>query len=164
MTLKLTYKPDIGIIINDIALNWGTERESIRRLLNNKHQASDVIFPVKPNEFANSQRRDVYKDYVDLDTFFFLNYDDNNLLRDVEVHYGLDIIVSNVLLSFERQLPDIIKDLKAVSPSVIELGEGEYLFKALKLTIADANAMGSDGDELAYFYCSVNVDHLIELD
>jgi hypothetical protein len=148
MTLLLTYRPDIGTTINGIELNWGSKKDTIRMLLNAKYEAREG--------------RDIYENYRNGDNLFFLNYDDNNSLRDLEVHRGFDIIVNNVVLSFEKELKEIVEDLSLVSPSVIEIGDGEYFFKDLKLTIADSNAMGGEGNELAYFYCSSNVDHLIE--
>ncbi len=42
------------------------------------------------------------------------------------------------------------------------LSEGEYFFNDLKLTIASSDAMGGDGKELSYFYCSKDVTHLID--
>jgi len=162
MTLKLIYKPNIGVIINELALNWGIKRETVRKMLNNAHKAHDHIV-AQPGEFDVSQRRDIYNDfYYGRQFFFFLNYDDNSCLMEVEVHLGVDIIIDNVTLTFEKRLSDIIEELKSVSPSIIKLRDGDYFFKDLKITIADSKAMGGEGSDLSYFYCSANVDHLID--
>jgi hypothetical protein len=158
MHLTITYIPNVGMTINKAEINWGTQREIIRKLLNNNHKAQDSI-----NDDANiSQKRDVYKNYNGSDNFFFLNYNKNNKLIELEVHDGVEIIVGSALLSFEKELSAIVEDLQTISPLVTKIGDCEYFFKDLKLTISDLEAMGGDGSVLGYFYCSVNTDHLIE--
>ena len=160
MTITLIYKPDIGIVINGAELNWSIKRETARQLLDNKHKADDRIISLGESNIV--QRRDIYENYKSEYNFFFLNYNADNLLSWVDVHAGLEIVVDNVVLLFDKELTLIKQELESVSPSVIELAEGEYFFKDLKMTISDSNAMGGDGSELSYFYCSVNVDHLLE--
>ena len=54
------------------------------------------------------------------------------------------------------------KLLDSISDDKKLLSDGEYFFKDLKLTIASSEAMGGNGSELSYFYCSKDVTHLID--
>jgi hypothetical protein len=93
---------------------------------------------------------------------FFFNYKDGNLLNELEVHGGVEITVGSARLSFERELSNAVADLEIISPLVVLIGYEKYFFKDLKLTISSNEAMGGNGNDLGYFYCSANVDHLIE--
>src|SRR6267378_6409439 len=137
--------PNVGISINDIELPWGIERESARSLLLNKHKADDRVIDLSAQhdgstEYIFYQKRDIYENFLvtgyikpwEINNLFFLNYDKNNLLSDVDVHAGLQIIIFNVVLSFELKLSGIIQDLKKNSPENIKLADGEYFFKELK--------------------------------
>jgi hypothetical protein len=158
MILRIAYIPNTGITIDNTELNWGTKREVARKLLGNYHKAQDSKY-----DFTDiSLKRDIYKNYKTQGSFFFLNYNENNCLNEVEVHAGVEIVIGNVLLSFEKELSDILTDLQTVSPVFIKTSDGEYFFKDLKLSVSDSEAMGSDGSTLGYFYCSANVDHLAE--
>lgn len=148
MDLVIKYLPDIGFAINNVEFKWGMKKEIARRLLNNEH------------EIARFQNRDIYKNYLTEGTFFFLNYSEQNLLIELEVHQGVRVIVSNVLLTFERDLEDIKNDLERISGNVIKTGDGEYFFKDLKLTISDSEAMGGNDHLLGYFYCASDTSHL----
>ncbi|HWZ04594.1 MAG TPA: hypothetical protein VNX40_13345 [Mucilaginibacter sp.] len=158
MNLTISYTPNIGVIINEAHLNWGAQRELVRKLLNSNYQVQDRVY----DDIGISQKRDIYKDYNGSNNFFFLNYDENNLLFELEVHAGADIMVGGVLLSFEKELSVIINDLQIISPLITKIRDGEYFFRDLQLTVSDQEAMGGEGNALGYFYCSVNTDHLIE--
>ncbi len=158
MNLTITYIPNVGVILNKIELNWGTQRELVRKLLNSNYQVQDRFY----DDIGISQKRDVYKNYMGSNNFFFLNYDESNLLIDLEVHDGAEVIVGGVLLSFEKELSVIINDLQIVSPIITKIRDGEYFFRDLHFTVSDQEAMGGEGSTLGYFYCSVNTDHLVE--
>ena len=166
-TLLITYYPNNGILLNDINLHWGMDRETIRQLLNQSHKANDSIIDLSQFNNSNSapdivQKRDIYQNYEALDNYFFLNYDVEDLLEEIEIHNGPQIIVENIQLSFDKEISEILLDLKSICGDNEQLSPGEYLFADLKLTIADAEFMGMEGNTLAYFYCSKNIDHLLE--
>ena len=45
---------------------------------------------------------------------------------------------------------------------IVELEEGNYLFKNLKISISNSESSGGEGNALSYFYASHNIDHLLE--
>jgi hypothetical protein len=149
MSLTLKYVPDFGVYLNDLEFRWGTERAAARRLLQNSHSHFGV------------QRKDVYEKHLIQNNLFDLSYNRNDLLIEVEVHHGLEIIVANTCLSFENDIADVISKLEKISCAPVQIGHEQFLFKDLKLTIATAYAMGGDGNRLAYFYCSSSVQHLL---
>lgn len=164
MDLTFNYVPNVGISINGIALNWGIKRDVARNLLYNMHESND-------HSFDNIvSKRDVYTNFLipsrkqpwDIGNMFTLNYDKNDLLSEAEVHSGFKITVLDKIFTFETTLVDVVKELKKIPSEAIKLNEGEYFLKDLKIVASDAEAMGSEGEELGYFYCAANVDHLIE--
>jgi hypothetical protein len=175
MSLTLKYIPDVGISINGVELPWGIERELARRLLNDTYKSDDQVIDLSAehdgnNDYIFHQKRDIYENYSvtsdkkpwEIDNLFFLGYDKNNLLSEVDVHAGLEIVVIDSTISFEQRLSEVVQYLQNISPEAIRSGDGEYFFKELKLTVSDERAMGGEGDNLGYFYCAANIDHLIE--
>ena len=54
--------------------------------------------------------------------------------------------------------------LKAISKRWSKVSKGNMLFQDLKITIADGESMGVGNDHsLAYFYCTNNIDHFLNL-
>lgn len=167
MTITLSYQPDKSISIDNILLFWNTDRQIVRQLLNEDFEIADNVIDL--SEYRNGdksqniiQRRDIYKNYKGQDNFFFLNYDKEDKLRDIEIHQGLQININGENFSFSMNIDKVADLLQNISGDKTQLSEGEYLFKALKLTIASGEAMGGEGNELSYFYCSKDITHLIE--
>jgi len=158
VAFTILYLPDQGIILNGKSLLWNTDRGIIRKLLNNSHKAGDDFIA----EINIYQRRDIYNNYGGQDNFFFLNYDENNNLSEIEIHFGFQIAVSNITFSFDQNIFKIVSLLKQVSSFHKILREGEYLFVDLKMSISDSESMGGEGNGLSYFYCSKNIDHLLK--
>ena len=161
MVPTFTYYPDKGFLLNGVLINWGESRQTIRHLLGDIHEIQDRDNDMSEYHGGNLfQRRDVYKDYAEQDNFFFLNYDTQGNLIEAEIHHGLDILISNIKLTFGSNFSDTVTYLKEISTDNKKLGEGEYLFKDLKLTIADWESQGGDENFLAYFYCAKDITHL----
>ena len=106
------------------------------------------------------QRRDLYHDEED-SYCFYLNYDDEDLLTELEVHSGLAILVNGHEMQFDSDIYRILESMNDSGNRGIELEEGNYLFQDLKMTIASSAATGGDGNGLAYFYGAENVEHLL---
>lgn len=167
MITNLTYQPDKGVSLNSIQIDWGFDRLTVRNLLGNTHQESNSIIDL--SEFHNgsddyniAQRRDIYQNYDGLNNYFFLNYNKNDLLNEIEIYDGFTISIENITLSFGADFQEVVLLLKSITNYYKELSDGKYFFKNLKLTIANSDSLGSDGSNLAYFYCSQTVDHLNE--
>ncbi|MBP6023023.1 hypothetical protein [Ferruginibacter sp.] len=165
MITTITYYPDLGVSINDIAINWGTDRFIIRQLLANQHKESNSItdlseFHNGSNEYNIIQRRDIYENYQGHDNYFFFNYDKDDTLKEIEIHNGMEISVIGTKLSFDKDFQENVSLLKNISTDNRQVSNGEHFFKDLKLTIADNESMGGEDSVLSYFYCANNVDHL----
>ncbi|MCW3108005.1 MAG: hypothetical protein JWQ09_2511, partial [Segetibacter sp.] len=84
----------------------------------------------------------------------------DNLLKEIEIHSGIRISIGHIKLIFDTDFQEVVLLLKSISKDNRQISEGEHFFKDLKLTIANSESMGGDGEVLAYFYCSQNIDHL----
>jgi hypothetical protein len=167
MAITLTYQPDKGVSFDDTLLLWNTDRKQVRTLLNDKFEIADNVVDLSQYNNGDTsqniiQRRDIYKNYKGKDNFFFLNFDTNDRLTEVELHHGLDVKIEDASLDFATDIEKAIELLDRISDKKEQLSEGEYFYKNLKLTVASSDAMGGEGRELSYFYCSKDVTHLIE--
>ncbi len=159
----LTYLPDEGVLIESIKLEWGAAREDARQKFLNVHEEKDSVTDL--GQYGGGvivQKCDVYQNFNGAENFFFLNYDEESRLTEIELHSGFEIFIGQARLAFGMDISDVAKRLKSLSDDIVELAQGEYFFKELKLTIASADAMGGDGNELSYFFCAKNIDHLLE--
>ena len=167
MAVTLTYQPDKGVFFDDALLFWDADRQQVRTLLNGKFEIGDNVVDLSQYNNGDTsqniiQRRDIYKNYKGQDNFFFLNFDTNDRLTEVEVHYGLDINIEDVKLDFATDIEKVTELLDSISDSKEQLSEGEYFYKNLKLTVGSSEGMGGEGRELSYLYCAKDVSHLIE--
>jgi len=162
MAITLTYQPDKGVFIDDKLLLWNSDRQQVRTLLNGKFEIADNVIDLGDATQNIIQRRDIYENYQGQDNFFFLNFDENEQLTEVEVHHGLTINVAGVVIDFSMGIEKVADLLGSISADNKRLSDGEYFFKNLKLTIASSESMGGEGNELSYFYCSKDVSHLAD--
>ncbi len=167
MAITLTYQPDKSISFGKILLLWDTDRNQTRQLLNDNFEISDNVIDLSQYNNGDTsqniiQRRDIYRNFQGQDNFFFVNYDNEDRLRDIEIHHGLDININGKVINFSMDIEKVTELLGNISNDKKLLSEGEYFFNDLKLTIASSDAMGGDGKELSYFYCSKDVTHLID--
>ena len=165
MVITLTYQPDKSVSIGDLLLLWGSDIHQIRQLLNDNFEISDNVIDMSQYNNGDTsqniiQRRDIYRNFQGHDNFFFVNFDKEDKLRDIEIHHGLDINISGKVINFSMDIEKVVELLDNISDDKMLLSGGEYFFKDLKLTIASSDAMGGDGKELSYFYCSKDVTHL----
>lgn len=163
--MRIIYFPNTGFQIDTIAFNWKEDRSSVRIKLLNTHKEDDRI--IEMSEFFGGdtshnmeQRRDIYKDIKGAVNYFFLSYDAADRLCELEVHWGIEIKVKNIDLKFEEDINEPLKRLERIGEKYLENEEGDYLFENLKMTIANAESIGGEGNNLAYFYCAENIEHL----
>ncbi|TXD80532.1 hypothetical protein ESY86_20665 [Subsaximicrobium wynnwilliamsii] len=163
--MDIEYLPNKGFILNSLKFEWNNERNSVREKLGMKHKEEDKIIDVAEffdgDESMNiHQKRDVYENLNSKKDMLFLNYDKENRLRDLEVHYGFDILIDNIRLDFGTEISDLIKQFKNIGTEYSELEKGNYFLPKLKITIADSESMGGDGTGLSYFYATSDISHL----
>lgn len=165
--MTIEYIPTSGFIIDSFSFNWSDPRELIREKLNQKHKEDDrVIELAKYFDGDVSQNihqyRDIYENYKAAENYFFLSYDENGLLSEVEIHWGISIKVYDQILIFDTPIQIFLDNLSLYDDTTHETEEGNYLLPKLKMSIATSEAMGGNGDGLSYFYAGKNIDHLIE--
>jgi len=158
--MEIEYLSDAGFRINSAFINWDDDRLFIRSIFKGIHKEDDKIFEFEDENIE--QRRDVYQNYLGEDNCFFLNYNSNDQFSEIEIHWGMSIIIKGVRLVFENELSDVIKSINALGFDAIEMGKGEFFFPELRMTIADGEAMGGNGNGLSYFYATKDVSHLSE--
>nr|WP_294779722.1 hypothetical protein [uncultured Flavobacterium sp.] len=154
--MKIEVIPNIGFVIDDKDFNWESDRATLRKNLENQHRENDN----KRNNII--RRRDIYKDINDNKNFFFLNYDEEEKLESLEVHSGVTITINKIELIFEKDINEYLKLFKSHGEYYTEIEDGNYLFQNLKITIANSESMGGNGNGLSYFYTSKSIEHLIE--
>jgi hypothetical protein len=159
MIVTLEYTPDVGIKINFLTINWITHLENVRKLLNIPFEEMDSVIDLGENQKVES-KRDIYQNVNGGENYFFLNYNAENLLTEIEVHWGVTLYVKEVLLNFKNHIQDNVNTLKKLTDNYKEIELGNYLFSDLKLSISDSEYCGGDGHELRYFYASVDITHL----
>lgn len=167
MAITITYQPNESISFEGTLLLWGADRQRVRTLLNDKFEIGDNVVDLSQYNDGDTsqniiQRRDIYKNYKGEDNFFFLNFDSNHQLAEVELHHGFNINIDNVSIDFSMSIEKIVELLDRISKDKQQLSDGEYFYRELKLTVSTREAMGGDGNKLSYFYCSKNVTHLID--
>jgi len=155
------------VSFGDVLLSWGIDRNQTRQLLNDNFEISDNVIDLSQYNNGDTshnliQRRDIYRNFQGHDNFFFLNFDNEDKLRDIEIHHGFDISINGKVINFSMVVEEVAELLDKISDDKKLLSEGEYFFKDLKLTIASSDAMGGDGKELSYFYCGKDVTHLTD--
>jgi hypothetical protein len=156
--MVLSYFPTSKISIDDVVLGFNESRKSIRKKLTGGYKEDNQIIEMGSSTIY--QRRDIYQNYNSTASFFFLGYDEGDLLIEVEVHWCNEIKVFDATFSFNDNLESIALKLNGYSP-ISSQSEGEYFFEELKIVIMDAEKMGGEGDALGYFYCASDVSHLI---
>lgn len=165
--MKLTILPDKGFELNSDIFNWREERESVRLKLKNLHKEDDRV--IEMSHFFNGdtshdidQKRDIYQDINGTKNYFFLSYDKDNFLSELEVHWGIKVSIDNIELEFEKDINIYLNQLTSKGYDFKEIEQGNYLFEKLKITIADAESTGGDGNGLSYLYSGQDIEHLIE--
>lgn len=164
--MTLEYYPDTGFSINSENFKWGDSREAIRQKLGQTHQEDDRIIGLGQyfgGDVSHDiyQRRDIYENLSSSENSFFLSYDSQLKLDQIEVHEGITILIANIVLTFGEDIDKYVLALKSMDDEHLELDEGNHLFKNLKLTISNSEANGGDGNGLSYFYASTDVSHLL---
>jgi hypothetical protein len=112
MIIKFEYTPDVGIKINSVTINWITHRQDVRRLLNFPFGEIDSVIDLGDNQTIES-KRDIYQNVNGGENYFFLNYNAENLLTEVEVHWGVTLYVKELMLNFENHIQATINTLKS---------------------------------------------------
>jgi hypothetical protein len=165
--MRLEILPNKGFKLNSFIFNWSEERKSVRQKLKNRHKEDDRV--IEMSQFFNGdtshdidQKRDIYQNLNGMKNYFFLSYDKDNLLSELEVHWGIKIWIDNIEMEFEKDINTYLNQLNSKGFDFKEIQQGNYLFEKLKITIADSESIGGDGNGLSYLYSGQSIEHLIE--
>lgn len=143
------------IIINGIRLPFGTARELVRAKLGGIYEEQNEVISLGDDFPPIIQRRDVYNSP---NSYFFLNYDQNDNLMELEVHQCKRIKLYDVEFNFTDELDLIVAELSHHAPYVEE-DEGSVSFESLKICLMDERQMGGEESNiLSYFYCASSVE------
>ena len=163
--MRLEYIPRVGFVFEGKEVRWRSSRSVVRGNLGGIFEEEDRMVDLSEyfedgENHTIEQRRDLYHDEEE-SYCFYLNYDEEDLLTELEVHSGLAILVNGHEMQFDSDIYRILESMNDSGNRGIELEEGNYLFQDLKMTIASSAATGGDGNGLAYFYGAENVEHLL---
>lgn len=157
----LEYFPTTKVAIDDVIIEFNESRQSVRNKLPGYSESNQTVEMGEGIE-PICQRRDIYQNFNAKDNFFFLGYDQDDLLQEIEVHQCNQIKVLNVVFDFNLAI-DVIASLLGKMAPVTAKSEGEYFFRDLKISLLDKRQMGGEDDStLGYFYCAADVAHLEE--
>lgn len=165
--MKIEYIPNIGFNIESLTFLWGQSRSEIREKLNYKYDEDDKIIKISDFlegdiSFNIKQKRDIYQNISNEKNYFFLNYNEENKLSEIEVHWGMTILTKGIELNFETDIDECLKLLESIGENYTEIDEGNFLFQNLKMTISSSESIGGEASRLSYFYASKDIEHLIE--
>lgn len=162
--MKIDYLPDIGFQIDSDEIRWGEKRESVRKKFRNAHRQDDHV--IKLSEFFDedsdlevNQKHDIYENFNG-NGLFFCAYDKDDCLSEFEVHSGVEVVVSGIMLPFGTEIEEVIREIEKLGYHPVEIEGGNFFFEELKMTIATDDAMEGEGNGLSYFYAAKDVGHL----
>jgi len=166
--MTITYLPDTGIQLNGILIPWncyrGIVRKNIFGLYTSKDSEIDMsIYHSGDKSFNIIQKRDIYESLHNNSCLVFFNYDINDLLKEIEIHNGVEVRIESIIISFEKNINDIIAQLKKISKNIKFDDREDLVFVDLKLVVESQEAMGGEGDNLGYIYMTRNIDHLVPI-
>lgn len=161
---ELEYLPAAGFRLAGHTFRWGMTREDVRRQLGTVHTVDDQIIDLRkaaPGQDPIQMRRDIYTNYGGVLNSFFLGYDAEECLMDLEVHEGLSIRIGAVHFAFEDPLEEVLQQL-TVAGYTHRLDDEGAVFALEKFNLSDNEMMGGDGHGVAYFYAAEDISHLLE--
>lgn len=158
--MVIQYSSSKEIKFENVVISFNEHRGIVRKKLNRDYEEVNEIIEFGEGVEYLDMRRDIYGGQSSSELYFFLNYDKSDLLVEVEVHQCESIKVLDVSFDFEDELDLVALKLSKYSQVAI-LSEGEILFKDLKMVLSDKRKMGGEGNSIGYFYCSIDVSHLV---
>ena len=163
--MKIEYFPQLGFQIGSHSLKWLEARADIRQLLNDQHQCDDHTIDLSMAYDGDTShnvnvKRDIYENWGDEQFSFFLNYDAEDRLKEIEFHVWGNIVTNKIQFQKGQDIRLVFNHLKELDPEARELEEGMFFSNKLAILVASDNALGGDGNGLGYFYAGLDVTHL----
>lgn len=156
----LNYIPKKKILIDTASIYFGENRESVRNKIEETFKEDNQIIETGTLNLDNIYiRRDIYEYMDSTESYFFLSYDNDDLLIEIEVHKCTQIKVLDIIFDFNTNLNSITSQLSKYS-IVENKSKGEIFLKDINILLMDKEHMGGAGNTLGYFYCASDVSHL----
>lgn len=141
-------------------ISFGSKRNDIREVLDVEYEIEDQVISFGDGEPPMNIKRDVYQDSK-FRYYFFLNYDNDDFLEEIEVHYCEKIILPEFEINFHLNFNDLIRKMMGNYNTKI-ISEGEILLLSLNMVMASDKKMGGESENLSYVYFAKNINHLME--
>ena len=156
----LNYIPKKKILIDTASIYFGENRESVRNKIEETFKEDNQIIETGTLNLDNIYiRRDIYEYMDSTESYFFLSYDNDDSLIEIEVHKCTQIKVLDIIFDFNTNLNSITSQLSKYS-IVENKSKGEIFLKDINILLMDKEHMGGAGNTLGYFYCASDVSHL----
>jgi hypothetical protein len=154
---NLRYEIGFGIKIGDNLVEWGTDRDSVRKMLQGSFEAVDHVYE------GITSFRDFYSVLNGVQVLLSFNYSNSGALDEVEIHKGVRLFVENVFLEIGMSFFDAHDLVSQVSLVYKDVDVGEVIFLELGMCIVAGNLMGSEEDDftLSYIYVARDISHLL---
>jgi hypothetical protein len=114
------------------------------------------------SEFNITQNRDVYELFDNENCLFFLNYDKEQKLQEIEIRNNVVFKIGASVFSLNSPLDQVILEMQTFSGKMIQIEEGGYLFIDLGIVFWCEDFFANSSPRLDYIYCSRDVSHLIK--
>ena len=158
--MTIHYQPNIGFEVNSNNIKWGTTRESVRQAFALEFQEDDGVLDNSAFFDGDTSYNIVYKQ--DHYENFKASYNSENCLKELEIFNEITIIVSEVTLTFGKDVSELVREFEKQHHTATKIDDGNFFIEDLKITIASSASMGGEGNGLAYFYCGKDVQHVID--
>ena len=165
--MEIVHKPTAGIELDGQLLAWGTDRHDLRKTLDEPFREINLVHEIGgylPDFDDLVERKDVYRNYRGQGISFTLIYDKDDIFSEFELHEGEELLVNDVKIDFRKNIFDFVTELgkKGYQPIEVEGSDENILIGSLLTNFASSDHAGGNGKQIAYVYCSVNIDHLLE--
>lgn len=147
-------------LLDRIPLQFGLSRDLVRAKLGGGHEAQNEEISLGDGDPAIVRRRDIYNRLDSTGAHFFLCYNSQDLLTEVEIRRCKRIKIFGLEFNFRDEAELIAEELSGHSP-LVRKSDGEYFFPELQLMLIDEKHMGGwDSNMLDCFYYAADTSHL----
>jgi hypothetical protein len=155
--IYLRYEIGFGIKIGDHLIEWGTDRDVIRKMLQGTFEVVDHVY----NDITSF--RDFYSRLNGVEVLLSFNYGSDQTLVEIEIHKGVRLYIEEIFLEIGMDYFDAHDLVSQVSLVYRDVDEGETIYLELGMCIAAGCVMGSEEDDftLSYVYLAKDISHLL---
>ena len=142
------------IIIDKIRLPFGIPRELVRAKLGVTFEEQNEEIQLENAGTPIIHRRDLYNQLQSNDSYFFLHYNENDCLIELEVHHCKKIKLYNLEFNFMDEAELIASELSHHA-DLTEEKDGYWHFGDIRVFLMDETQMGEEENgNLGYFCCA----------